>query len=280
MSRRKLPDLEEYMIRQPAVAGQFYPGHAERLREDVNRYLSKQEKRSAVIGIVAPHAGYIYSGRVAGAVYGCIEIPRVMVILCPNHHGIGAQAALSPAQAWATPLGAIPVEPALRQQLLAYAPSLLALDALAHLHEHSLEVQLPFLQVLRPDVAIVPVSLGFGDYASCRLLGEALAQAIRSFPEPVLIVASSDMTHYEAAADAKMKDDLALHQILEMNPVELLAVCRDNAITMCGVVPTAVMLIAARLLGATGAHLVDYATSGEVTGDYRQVVAYAALTVS
>jgi len=280
MSRSKIPELEVCMIRQPAVAGQFYPGQAESLRLDVTRYIVNQPRQSAVIGIIAPHAGYVYSGAVAGAVYGSIDIPRVVVILCPNHHGIGARAALSPAQGWSTPLGTVPIDQALRQQLLAHAPAVLSLDALAHLHEHSLEVQLPFLQVLRPDVAIVPISLGFSDFASCRLLGEALAHVIRSYPEPVLMIASSDMTHYETAGDAKKKDDLAIRQILDLDPAKLLAVCRENAITMCGVVPAAVMLVASRLLGATAAQLIKYATSGEVTGDYRQVVAYAALTVS
>jgi AmmeMemoRadiSam system protein B len=268
------------MIRQAAVAGQFYPANAERLRQDVTRYLAAGTQQTAAIGIVAPHAGYMYSGAVAGAVYASVAIPRVVVVLCPNHHGIGAPAALSPATGWATPLGTVPVEDALRQRLIACAPQLLTLDSLAHLHEHSLEVQLPFLQVCRPDLSLVPISLGFGDYERCQTLGAALAAAIQEYPEPVLLVASSDMTHYEPAIDARQKDDLAIRQMLDLNPAALLQVCRQHAITMCGVVPAAVMLVAAKLLGATAAQVVRYATSGDITGDYRQVVAYAALTVS
>lgn len=268
------------MIRQPAVAGQFYPASAERLRADVTRYIGTQAQRSSVIGIVAPHAGYLYSGAVAGAVYGRIDIPRVVVILCPNHHGIGAVAAVSPAEGWATPLGTIKVEQSLQQQILAAAPSLLAFDALAHLYEHSLEVQLPFIQCVRPDAAIVPISIGFGAFADCLQLGNALASVLRSYPEPVLIVASSDMTHYESVATAKNKDDLAIARFLDLDPEGLLNVCHTHAITMCGVVPATVLLVAARQLGAGHAELVSYATSGDATGDYRQVVAYASLTVS
>ena len=268
------------MIRQPAVAGQFYPASAARLREDITRYVATDAATAPVLGIVAPHAGYMYSGAVAGAVYGAIDIPRLVIILCPNHHGIGAAAALSPATGWETPLGTVPVATALGQQLLAAAPDLLVYDALAHLYEHSLEVQLPFLQVLRPEAAMVPISIGFTDYARCRRLGEAIASAVATAGEPVLIIASSDMTHYESAKDAKEKDRLAIERFCALDPEGLLTTCRNHGITMCGVVPATVMLIAAKILGASRASVVRYATSGDVTGDFRQVVAYAALTVT
>ncbi len=268
------------MIRQAAVAGQFYPAISEQLRAELSLYIDDSTERIPVIGIVAPHAGYIYSGKVAGAVYGAIEIPRQIVILCPNHHGVGTPAAISPAEGWATPLGTVPIAQELRQSMLAQAPALLAYDSLAHLYEHSLEVQLPFIQTLRPDAEIVPIALGFGDYASCEQLGNALAKAIAAHHEPVLIVASSDMTHYETAAEAKRKDEQAIRHFLDLDPAGLLQVCRSQAITMCGVVPATVLLVAAKALGATRAALVSYATSGDVTGDYRQVVAYAALTVA
>ena len=269
------------MVRQPAVAGQFYPGNAERLAKDLSHYIGNPpDTRQRVLGIMVPHAGYVYSGAVAGAVYGNIEIPRIAIILCPNHHGIGAVAALSPAAGWQTPLGTVPVATDLSRQILAAAPELIAFDALAHLYEHSLEVQLPFLQTLRPDVKIVPLSIGFGDYERCRRVGEALAQVVASSGESILIVASSDMTHYESAAEAKQKDSLAIERICDLDPVGLLSTCRSHGITMCGVVPATIMLIAAKLLGASSAVLTRYATSGDVTGDFRQVVAYAGLTVS
>jgi len=152
-------------------------------------------------------------------------------------------------------------------------------DSIAHALEHSLEVQVPFLQYLRPDVAIVPLCLAFGDYGGCELLGRGLASAISAYGEPVLILASSDMTHYESAEAAKKKDTLALERALALDPQGLVEVCRAKGITMCGVIPAAVMLVAARQLGATQAELVAYTNSGEVTGDMREVVAYAAVRV-
>ena len=153
-------------------------------------------------------------------------------------------------------------------------------DAAAHLREHSLEVQVPFLQFLRPDVAIVPLCLAFGDYAGCEIVGNGIAAAIKEYDEPVLILASSDMTHYESAERAKQKDRLALDCALGLDPQGLVEVCSSNRITMCGVIPAAVMLVTAKVLGANSTELVGYTTSGEVSGDYNQVVAYAAVTVS
>ena len=267
------------MARQPAVAGLFYNDDADILRSDVERLTPRAAQPDNVLGIIAPHAGYIYSGAVAGALYGRIRIPAAVIILGPNHHGIGAKVALSPDNEWLTPLGAVPVNIRLARLIAGFVPEVRT-DAAAHVREHSLEVQIPFLQVIRPDVTIVPLSLGFGDFERCRTLGEGLAMTIRQYGEEVLIVASSDMTHYESAESARVKDDLALREILALNPEGLVQVCRSKGITMCGVIPAAVMLVAALELGATGCRLVQYATSGDVTGDNRQVVAYAGVTVA
>ncbi|RNC69586.1 MAG: AmmeMemoRadiSam system protein B [Desulfuromonadales bacterium] len=266
------------MVRQPAVAGQFYIDDPQRLRGELERLVPVSAAKRRVRGIVAPHAGYIYSGSVAGTVYGGIEIPQTVVILGPNHHGFGASVALYPDGEWLTPLGAVTVDAALASLVREHVPSA-ETDTSAHRFEHSLEVQVPFLQHLRSDVRIVPLCLGFGDFERCRLLGEGLARAIRDFGGDVLIVASSDMTHYESAEAARKKDDQAIAEVLAMNPEGLLRVCRQKGITMCGVVPATVMLIAAKELGATKAELVSYRTSGDVTGDNRQVVAYAAIAV-
>lgn len=266
------------MVRQPAVAGQFYTDEPKRLRGDLQRMVPVDAPKKRVKGIVAPHAGYVYSGHVAGAIYGTIEIPRTVVILGPNHHGFGAAAALSPDGEWLTPLGSVPTDERLSLLVRKQIPFVEA-DSSAHRFEHSLEVQVPFLQHCRPDVRIVPICLGFGDYERCRLLGEGLARAIGEFGEDVLLVASSDMTHYESADAARAKDEQAIAELLALNPEGLLRVCRQKSITMCGVIPAAVMLAAAKSLGATRAELVRYATSGDVTGDYRQVVAYAAVAV-
>ncbi len=267
------------MLRQPAVAGQFYSSERDRLRKDLAALITSQEEQERAIGVVSPHAGYIYSGAVAGALFGAIRIPHTVVILGPNHHGVGARAALYPSGSWATPLGTVPINDTLASLCSRHVP-LLEPDTLAHLYEHSLEVQLPFLQAIRPDVAIVPVCIGFGRYQECEELGMGLALAIREYGEEVLVVASSDMTHYEPADQAREKDGIAIREILALNPSGLLETCRSRGITMCGVVPATVMLIAAKELGASRARLVRYANSGDVNGDVRQVVGYAAVTVS
>ncbi|CAG0968740.1 hypothetical protein GEOBC_01150 [Geobacteraceae bacterium] len=266
------------MVRQPAVAGQFYSDEPKRLRGELQRMVPVGAAKRRVTGIVAPHAGYVYSGNVAGAIYGIVELPRTVVILGPNHHGFGAAAALYPDGEWLTPLGSVPIDAKLADLVREHAP-VVESDTSAHRFEHSLEVQVPFLKYCREDVKIVPLCLGFGDYERCRLLGEGLAWAIREFGEDVLIVASSDMTHYESADAARTKDEQAIAEVLALNPEGLLRVCGQKNITMCGVIPATVMLVAAKALGATKAELVRYATSGDVTGDNRQVVAYAAIAV-
>jgi AmmeMemoRadiSam system protein B len=267
------------MVRQPAVAGQFYTSNAASLRAELESFVGSPRRRENVLGIIAPHAGYIYSGAVAGKVYGEVAIPRSVIVLGPNHHGIGAWAALYPEGEWLTPLGTVPVDTRLAELIKKHSP-LVEDDTTAHHYEHSLEVQIPFLQFVRPDVKIVPLCLGFSDFPSCAALGNGIADAIAEYNDEVLIVASSDMTHYESATAAREKDEEALREILEMKPEGLLRVCRDKGITMCGVIPATVMLVAAIKMGAKQARLVSYATSGDVTGDNRQVVAYAALTVS
>lgn len=266
------------MQRQSAVAGQFYSGSAAQLRSELATLIPLTDVKRKVTGIIAPHAGFMYSGAVAGKVYAGIEIPARVLILGPNHRGVGAPAALYPAGEWHTPLGPVPIDSRLNELLQLHVPFIQS-DTLAHQHEHSLEVQLPFIRFLRPDVSIAALCLGQGDYAAVRRIGEGIAAAIRAFGDDVLIVASSDMTHYESAESARAKDQLALDRVLALDPEGLLQVCHSERITMCGVVPSAIMLVAARELGATQAELAAYATSGDVTGDKRQVVGYAAMTV-
>ncbi|MBK5275507.1 MAG: AmmeMemoRadiSam system protein B [Desulfuromonadales bacterium] len=266
------------MQRQAVVAGQFYAGNSRQLREDLTRLIPEISIKRSVIGIVAPHAGYIYSGAIAGQVYAAIEIPATVLIIGPNHHGDGAAAALYPDGAWLTPLGTVSINPRFNALLQEHVPFVQP-DSLAHQSEHSLEVQAPFIQYLRPDATICALCIGHGDHAAVRRIGEGIAAAIRAYDGDVLIVASSDMTHYESAESARRKDDLALEKVLGFDPEGLLRVCRQEHITMCGVVPTAVMLVAAGELGATRAELIAYGTSGDVTGDNRQVVGYASVSV-
>lgn len=261
------------MIRQPAVAGQFYPASEQELRSELQHLIKRP-----VIGVISPHAGYVYSGRTAGRLLAGIEIPATVIILGPNHRGVGTLAALSPEDGWKTPMGIVPIEKRLAGLIKQQIPAVLP-DSSAHLREHSLEVQVPFLHYLRPDVSIVPICLAFDNYADCKIIGRGLAAAIRAFDEKVLILASSDMTHYESAETARQKDMLALERALALDPQGLVEACRSNSITMCGVIPAATMLVAAKELGATKAELIAYTTSGEVTGDYRQVVAYAGVEI-
>jgi AmmeMemoRadiSam system protein B len=266
------------MIRQAAVAGQFYPGTGQELRNELTHLIPRGVPSKKVIGVISPHAGYVYSGATAGQLFADIDIPRVVVILGPNHRGVGALAALSPEDGWQTPLGIVSIEKHLATLIRQHVPAVEE-DSSAHRNEHSLEVQVPLLQYLRPDVAIVPLCLGFGNYDGCHQLGRGLAASIKEFGEEVLILASSDMTHYESAEVAKHKDALALERVLALDPHGLLDVCRSKNITMCGVAPAATLLVAAKELGASRAELIAYTTSGAVTGDNRQVVAYAAVEI-
>ena len=266
------------MIRKPAVAGQFYPGNAVDLRNELQQLVPDAAVKRSVIGVISPHAGYQYSGSTAGRLLAGIDIPRTVVLIGPNHRGTGSLAALAPEDGWQTPLGVVPIEKRLSGLIQQLIPAVQP-DAAAHALEHSLEVQVPLLQYLRPDVSIVPLCLAFGDAVGCELLGRGLAAAIRGFGEPVLMLASSDMTHYESAEAAEQKDMQALKKVLALDAKGLLEVCHSRHITMCGVVPAAVMLVAAKELGATQAEVVAYTTSGEVTGDLGEVVAYAAVSV-
>ncbi len=264
------------IVRQPAVAGRFYPGDGRALARDLDRLLVPADAKVRALGVVAPHAGYVYSGAVAGSVYGKVDVPGRVVVLGPNHTGLGLPAALSPAGAWRTPLGDVPVDAELSDALAACP--LVEPDRAAHLHEHSLEVQVPFLQRVRPDVRVAALCLGHLDYAGCAELGRAVARA--AGPAGALVVASSDMSHYIPAAEAREKDLRALERVLALDPEGLYRVVHRERITMCGIIPATVMLVAARELGATRAELVRYAHSGEVTGDDEAVVGYAGVIVA
>jgi AmmeMemoRadiSam system protein B len=263
------------MDREPAVAGRFYPADTARLARDVAALLGPAQPDAPALGILAPHAGYVFSGAVAGATYARVAVPERAVVLCPNHTGLGARVALWPGGAWTTPLGSVPIDDGLTAALRACP--LVEVDRLAHLREHALEVQLPFLQVRRPGIAIAALCLGPLSAREAEALGRAVAAAVRG--RPALIVASSDMSHYVAEAVAREKDGHALERILDLDAHGLHATVRREDISMCGVVPATVMLAAARELGAREATVVRYATSGDVTGDRDSVVGYAGAIV-
>lgn len=270
-------------IRPPAVAGMFYDARPERLKEDVRRHLAKnadaEVSAAPAFGAIVPHAGYVYSGPVAGAVYARLEIPPSVVILCPNHTGHGAAAAVDPSDAWSTPLGEMAIDERLADRILSLAPSLRS-DAEAHRREHSLEVQLPFLQVLRPDARFVPICLGRPDLALCRELGEALATLLDEETDPPLVLASSDMNHYESRAVGRRKDDLALARVCAIDPEGLFRTVLEESISMCGFLPATTLLYAARAAGGRTARVVARRDSGDETGDVSSVVGYAGVLVS
>lgn len=267
------------MQRQPAVAGQFYPGNEKQLRADLSRMIPQNiSPGKQVKGIISPHAGYVYSGSIAGRVYSEIAIPATVLIIGPNHHGVGAAVALYPDGEWLTPLGPLKINSRLNALLLRHVPFIQP-DNIAHQREHSLEVQAPFLQYLRPDVSISAICLGHGGFPALRQIASGVAAAIREYGEDVLIVASSDMTHYESAESARSKDEAALERVLALDAGGLLDICSSRRITMCGVIPSVVMIEAAIQLGAVKAELSAYGNSGDVTGDNSQVVGYASVMV-
>jgi len=265
------------MLRSPAVSGRFYSAQKSELQADIAKYLVPSNRVRA-LGIVSPHAGYMFSGRIAGETFSRIEIPETVIVLGPNHYGVGEPLAVWEGEGWLTPLGTMLVDN-LRCQRLRELCADLAVDILAHGQEHSLEVQVPFIQTLKPEAKLLPIAIGSAPLSALIGLGKALATLIRESAQPPLIVASSDMTHFESAEDASMKDHLALEHVLNLDPEGLFSTVRGHRISMCGVLPVMVMLYAARELNATRATLVDYGNSGETTGDYQDVVGYAGVIV-
>ena len=270
------------ILRHPAVAGRFYPGDPEDLRAEAGGYLSQGNftKQTPVraLGCIAPHAGYVYSGHVAGAVLARVEVPRCCIVLCPNHTGVGRALAVMSEGAWKTPLGDVPIDAALAAALKQRFPALQE-DSAAHRAEHAAEVELPFLLLRQPELRFVPIALGTGQFGVLEQLGKALAEVVAAQSDPILMVASSDMNHYESDAVTRAKDHRAIERILTLDPRGLFDVVTQQDISMCGFGPAVVMLTAARQLGAKSAELVKYATSGDVSGDRDMVVGYAGVAV-
>jgi len=275
--------MSSAIVRHPAVAGRFYPGDPKDLRAEVVSYLSPthsaKQSPSRAIGCLVPHAGYVYSGHVAGAVFSGIEIPRRCIVLCPNHTGHGRPLAIMSDGTWETPLGDVPIDTELAYALKQRFPALQE-DSAAHRAEHAVEVELPFMQFKRPEVAFVPIALGTTRYTILEQLGEALAEVISKLPESILIVASGDMNHYESDAVTRAKDHRAIERILTLDSRGLHDVVTQQNISMCGLGPAIVLLVAARQLGAKSAELVKYATSGDVSGDREMVVGYAGVVIT
>lgn len=265
-------------VRQAAVAGQFYPRDGGELDQQLCDFIQLSSVGFVVQGAVVPHAGYAYSGRIAGKVYGRIHIPEQVVLLGPNHTGRGARSSIVSEGSWETPLGRVAVDAQLAESLLAGCSSL-ERDVEAHRAEHSLEVQIPFLYHLNPRVCIVPITLMPRTLEDCLKLGREIAEVIRGSRGPILLVASTDMTHYEPREKAREKDRLAIEQMVALNPEGLYQTVGSHRISMCGFIPATVVLAACRSLGSRQAELVGYSDSGEASGDSARVVGYAGLII-
>ncbi len=271
-------------MRHPRVAGSFYPKTAKEITSSLDRcYADAAEAlvapgRGRALGAVIPHAGWFYSGAVAAKVYARLVIPDAVVLLCPNHTGLGPRLSIWPAGVWVTPIGEVRIDEALTNLIRQHCPEVEP-DTLAHEGEHAIEVHLPFLLREKPAAKIAALVVGTHSLASLDRLGEGLASAIAAYGRDVLVIASSDMNHYEDQETTLAKDDVALARVIGLDPAGLLDVCKAKDVSMCGVAPTAAMLRACSVRGAKEAVLVDHKTSGDASGDYGRVVGYAGVIV-
>jgi hypothetical protein len=265
-------------IRNPVVAGQFYPRAPSQLTAQIEEFIDEKVPKEEVIGLVSPHAGYIYSGPVAGAVISRIKFKDTFIIMGPNHTGRGKPFSIMTKGVWKTPLGNVRIDQALGKEILGRS-AYLEEDPVAHLYEHSIEVQIPFLQYFKRDIRIVPIVFSYHTGDVYKEIGKAMAASIKGLKRDVIIIASSDMTHYEPYESAKLKDTRAIEAILELNEDELLKRIEELNITMCGYAPTVSLISASKELGAKKAELIKYQTSGDISGDYSSVVGYAGIII-
>lgn len=272
--------MEKSKIRKPAVAGQFYSSSNLGLNKQIEALIDKNLDKLDVIACMLPHAGYMYSGGVTGFTISRINIKDKIILLGPNHTGYGAPFSIMTEGVWQTPLGEVKIDSNFAKQILNHSKDLKE-DELAHSYEHSLEVELPFLQYFKPDFEIVPIVVLSDELNILKEIGKALADTIKDahLLGSILIVASSDMTHYEPQVQAQKKDKEAIEAIIELDEDKLMHRIKRLNISMCGYAPTIIMLAAAKLLGAKSAKLIKYQTSGDVTSDTSSVVGYAGIII-
>jgi len=265
-------------VRQPAVAGVFYPDDEQNLRRLVDELLDVSPQRHQLLACLVPHAGYVYSGAVAGSVFGHLDVPERVIVLGPNHTGHGAEIAVASQDAWQTPLGEVAVDQDLAEAVLDAFPAA-SRDGQAHWREHSIEVQLPFLVARCESVSVLPICLMHLEMERCLELGEALGRVVSQQDGPVGIVVSTDMTHYESDVVARAKDEAALEAVLSLDPEALYRTVHESRISMCGAIPATVALAAIAGLGAVEGHRIAYATSGDTSGERTAVVGYAGICI-
>lgn len=272
--------MDRTPLREPAVAGQFYPSSAAAIKKQLASFLDKNPTPLDCIACMMPHAGYIYSGRVATQTASRVKIKDTVILLGPNHTGYGAPFSIMKEGAWKTPLGTISVDTKLAESILEAVP-LLQHDPTSHAYEHSLEVELPILQYFKQDFKIVPIVFLADDFHKLKEIAKGISRVIQESgkKDATLLIASSDMTHYETLEDAARKDNEAIQAILDLNEDRLIERINHLNITMCGYAPAVVMIVCAKLLGATKTELVKYETSAEASGDTSSVVGYAGIIV-
>lgn len=271
-------EMPKKMTRKPVVAGQFYTASEALLKKEIARFAGQKKEAKSVLGVVSPHAGYVYSGSVAGEVLSSIKPKPAYIILGPNHTGFGKPFGMDTDRSWKTPLGEIAIDSIFAESILSHS-EYIKKDSACHDREHSIEVQLPFLQYFNKNFTFVPITISYADKQTYKNIGKEIARAIKDSKENVTIIASSDMTHYEGQEPAKKKDMMAIEKILALDVDGFLATVEKHNISMCGFAPTAVMMEACIELGAKTAELIKYNTSGDTSGDYSSVVGYAGIVI-
>jgi AmmeMemoRadiSam system protein B len=261
------------------VAGYFYPLDSKALKDMIKGMLDPQADKEKAISVISPHAGYIYSGPVMGSVFSSVTLPENFVIIGPNHQDVSTGISIMRRGIWETPLGDVSVNAALAD-LIMNQSHLIKENARSHSKEHSLEVQIPFIQYLKGNISFVPISIAhFAEYDDLAALGNAVAEAIQEYDQDVLIVASTDMSHYVSQEVAKEKDFIAIEKILDLDARGLFKTVRSENISMCGYMAATATIIASNDLEAKKADLIKYQTSGEISGDYLRVVGYAGIRI-
>lgn len=266
------------MIRKPIVAGQFYPQTEESLKKMLANLLDTASEKQEAKGVILPHAGYVYSGPVAGTTISKIDLKKTVIVLGTNHTGLGSPFSIMTKGSWLTPLGETKIDREIAESILKTS-TMLKDDDRGHMYEHSVEVELPFLQYIRNDIKIVPIIVSNGTIEEYQILGNEISDGFKRVGRSAVFIASTDFTHYEPKESAEEKDRLAIDAILSMDEEKLFSVVKENNISMCGTAPACTLVNICKHLGAKKAGLVKYQTSGDITGDYSSVVGYAGILI-
>lgn len=266
------------MLRKPAVSGQFYPNNAKAIEELISRFCPQAVNKISAKGIILPHAGYVYSGKVAAVAVSQVVPKQRLILLGPNHSGLGKQFSLWAKGKWKIPSAEISIDSELSGKILEKG-NLVVDDQLAHQHEHSLEVQLPILQHFFGQFSFVPIACKQADLKTYRKVSEQIIAGVKELKEEVLFVASTDLTHYEPDSRARAKDRKVIEAIVNLDEETLISEVENNQITMCGLAPVAILLCCLKEIGARKAQVSLYQTSGDVSGDYSSVVGYVGVII-